>query len=159
MPWRRERLPTQVFWPGEFHGLYSPWGHKESDITEKLSLFPFPQYPCGLFPGPLWMPKSVDDQAPYIKCSPPFIPHVCGTHRYNFCITYLMWLFTLLQKCYYVKLSGSFLDLMLWEPQSSLLCSRLEKEEKQGAKGGKCQLSHHPPPHQLFQKPHPTTSA
>ena len=23
---RRERLPTPVFWPGEFHGLYSPWG-------------------------------------------------------------------------------------------------------------------------------------
>ena len=23
-----------VFWPGEFHGLYSPWGHKESDTTE-----------------------------------------------------------------------------------------------------------------------------
>ena len=23
MPWRRERLPTPVFWPGEFHGLYS----------------------------------------------------------------------------------------------------------------------------------------
>ena len=22
-PWRRERLPTPVFWPGEFHGLYS----------------------------------------------------------------------------------------------------------------------------------------
>ena len=21
-PWRRERLPTLVFWPGEFHGLY-----------------------------------------------------------------------------------------------------------------------------------------
>ena len=21
--WRRERLPTPVFWPGEFHGLYS----------------------------------------------------------------------------------------------------------------------------------------
>ena len=26
IPWRRERLPTAVFWPGEFHGLYSPWG-------------------------------------------------------------------------------------------------------------------------------------
>ena len=26
--WRRERLPTPVFWPGEFHGLYSPWGHR-----------------------------------------------------------------------------------------------------------------------------------
>ena len=22
-PWRRERLPTPVLWPGEFHGLYS----------------------------------------------------------------------------------------------------------------------------------------
>ena len=22
----------------EFHGLYSPWGHKESDTTERLSL-------------------------------------------------------------------------------------------------------------------------
>ena len=32
--WRRERLPTPVFWPGEFHGLYSPWGHKESDVAE-----------------------------------------------------------------------------------------------------------------------------
>ena len=38
IPWRRERLPTPVFWPGEFHGLYSPWGHKESDMTEWLSL-------------------------------------------------------------------------------------------------------------------------
>ena len=26
VPWRRERLPTPVFWPGEFHGLYSPFG-------------------------------------------------------------------------------------------------------------------------------------
>ena len=23
-----ERLPTPVFWPGGFHGLYSPWGAK-----------------------------------------------------------------------------------------------------------------------------------
>ena len=38
IPWRRERLPTPVFWPGEFHGLYSPWGCKESDTTERLSL-------------------------------------------------------------------------------------------------------------------------
>ena len=27
--WRRERLPTPVFWPGEFYGLYSPRGRKE----------------------------------------------------------------------------------------------------------------------------------
>ena len=23
IPWKRESLPTPVFWPGEFHGLYS----------------------------------------------------------------------------------------------------------------------------------------
>ena len=28
IPWRRERLPTPAFWPGEFHGLYSPRGHR-----------------------------------------------------------------------------------------------------------------------------------
>ena len=28
IPWRRERLPTPVFWPREFHGLYSLWGHR-----------------------------------------------------------------------------------------------------------------------------------
>ena len=38
LPWRRERLPTPVFWPGGFHRLYSPWGYRESDMTEKLSL-------------------------------------------------------------------------------------------------------------------------
>ena len=37
VPWRRERLATPVFWPGEFHGLYSPWGRKESDTTERLT--------------------------------------------------------------------------------------------------------------------------
>ena len=34
-----------VFWPGEFHGLYSLWGCKELDTTERLSLthlFPIP---------------------------------------------------------------------------------------------------------------------
>ena len=36
---RRGRLPTPVFWPGEFHGLYSLWGLKELDMTRRLSLF------------------------------------------------------------------------------------------------------------------------
>ena len=26
IPWRRERVPSAVFWPGEFHGPYSPLG-------------------------------------------------------------------------------------------------------------------------------------
>ena len=37
-PWSRKRQPTPVFLPGKFHGEglagYSPWGRKESDITE-----------------------------------------------------------------------------------------------------------------------------
>ena len=35
---RKEWLPNPVFWPGEFHGLHSLWGGKESDMTEQLSL-------------------------------------------------------------------------------------------------------------------------
>ena len=42
IPWRRERLPSSVFLPGEFYEQrslagYSPWGRKESDTTEQLS--------------------------------------------------------------------------------------------------------------------------
>ena len=52
IPWRTERLPTPVFWPGELHGL-SPWGHKESDTTERLSFFThstgIPSLPLALF--------------------------------------------------------------------------------------------------------------
>ena len=33
---RRDRLPTPVFWPGEFHELYSPWHPKESSTYEQL---------------------------------------------------------------------------------------------------------------------------
>ena len=43
MPWRRECLPPRVFLPGESQGQrslvdYSPWGLKESDMTEELTL-------------------------------------------------------------------------------------------------------------------------
>ena len=38
IPWRKEKLPTPVFWPGEFYRLYSPWGRKESNMTEPFSL-------------------------------------------------------------------------------------------------------------------------
>ena len=37
-PREGERLPTPVFWPGEFHGLYNPWGHKDLGMTERVSL-------------------------------------------------------------------------------------------------------------------------
>ena len=43
IPWRKKWLPTPVFLPEEAHGQrslagYSPWGCKESDITERLTL-------------------------------------------------------------------------------------------------------------------------
>ena len=50
IPWRRGRLPTPVFWPGEFHGLYSPRDLQESDTTERLSLSLF----CGVTVPFLW---------------------------------------------------------------------------------------------------------
>ena len=41
IPWRRKWLPTPVLLPGKSHGRrslvgYSPWGRKESDMTEQL---------------------------------------------------------------------------------------------------------------------------
>ena len=33
-PLEKGKWVTPVFWPAEFHGLYSPLGHKESDTTE-----------------------------------------------------------------------------------------------------------------------------
>ena len=43
IPWRRAWQPTPVFLPGESHGQRSladcnPWGCKESDTTEQLSI-------------------------------------------------------------------------------------------------------------------------
>ena len=41
IPWRGKWQPTPVFLPGKSHGQkslasYSPWGHTESDTTERL---------------------------------------------------------------------------------------------------------------------------
>ena len=51
-PWRRDRLPTPVFWPGEFHGLYSPWGcrvrHDWANFT-----FTFHTFIC-VYKHPRW---------------------------------------------------------------------------------------------------------
>ena len=37
-PEEGKSLPTPVFWPGEFHGMYSQGGGKELDTTERLLL-------------------------------------------------------------------------------------------------------------------------
>ena len=40
IPWRRKWQPAPIFLPGKSHGWrslvgYSPWGHRESDMTER----------------------------------------------------------------------------------------------------------------------------
>ena len=60
IPWGRERLPTPVFLPGESHGQRSlascsPWGRKESDMTEQLSMHTWPG--CSLLK---WKYSSLD---------------------------------------------------------------------------------------------------
>ena len=69
IPWRREWLPTPVFLLGEFHEQRSlvgnsPGGHKESDVTEKLTLslslpFHWLHSQTGFSPnhGQEWSPK------------------------------------------------------------------------------------------------------
>ena len=65
IPWRRERLPTPVFWPGEFHGLYSPWGQKELNLTEVLS------------PTPVFFPGESQRQRSLVGC------RLLGSHRFG----------------------------------------------------------------------------
>ena len=53
IPWRRKWQPTPVFLPGKSHGQrslasYSPWGHKEMDMTEHKNWIHC--LPCSLSP-------------------------------------------------------------------------------------------------------------
>ena len=40
-PLEKGKATHSVFWPREFNVLYSPWGRKEPDMAERLSLFIF----------------------------------------------------------------------------------------------------------------------
>ena len=49
IPWNRKWQPTPVFLPGKLHGQrslagYSPWGCRESDTTDQLSMHTTPVY-------------------------------------------------------------------------------------------------------------------
>ena len=58
--------PTPVFWPGELHGLYSPWGRKESKSQTQLRDFHSRYYFRGKFAdgGSPWGPTQVVSQIP-----------------------------------------------------------------------------------------------
>ena len=56
LPWRRQWQPIPIFLPEKSHGQrslvgYSPWGHKESDMTERLNRTEL-MYVCAL---PWWL--------------------------------------------------------------------------------------------------------
>ena len=88
IPWRRERLPTPVFWPGEFNGLYSPWGCKESDTTEQLSLFCFMRcvFNCVALRGPhLYARGSVIQLASFRR--PKALTPAPPLHPTQFCVS------------------------------------------------------------------------
>ena len=48
-PLEKRQLPTSVFWPREFHRVYNPWGHKELNTNERLSLSLLKTSPLKLF--------------------------------------------------------------------------------------------------------------
>ena len=37
-PLEKGTVTRPVFWPGEFHALYSPWGRKQLETAERFSL-------------------------------------------------------------------------------------------------------------------------
>ena len=73
---RRKWQPTPVLLPGKFHGWkslvgYSPWGRKESDMTERLHFLSF----CSSFwrrkwqPTPVFLPGKSHGQWGLVDCS------------------------------------------------------------------------------------------
>jgi len=59
--WRRERLPTPVFWPGEFHGLQSMGLQR---VRHDLSMFAFTYSAIEIPPSP---PETPHYKAPCLS--------------------------------------------------------------------------------------------
>ena len=57
-PLEREWLPTPVFRPGNFYGLYSPWSRKQLDRTGWLSLSTYISFICSHVSSNLRKPRG-----------------------------------------------------------------------------------------------------
>ena len=100
IPWRRQRLPTLVFWPGEFPGYL--WGCKELDTTEQLSLH-F-TWPCLSFLDSLW------DNFIILKMREYYLPHIIISRiKWNNVAT----MFSLAHNKHFVH--GSYLSNSYWK--------------------------------------------
>ena len=70
--WRRKWQPTPIFLPGKYHGQrslvgYSPWGCKESDMTERLHFTSLHQLNGDEFEQIL---EDSEEQGRLVWCSP-----------------------------------------------------------------------------------------
>ena len=80
LSWRRKWQPTRVSWPGESRGQgslaeYSPWGHKEWDVTQWLTHTG--NLPVCRFPGALWYwdtHRPGAESWPAVRETPPAAP-------------------------------------------------------------------------------------
>ena len=54
IPWRREQLPNPVFWPREFHKLYSPWR------SQRVGHFYFSSLQGTWLPSTAWIGNSTE---------------------------------------------------------------------------------------------------
>ena len=72
--WRRQWHPTPVLLPRKSHGQRSlvgcsPWGRKESDMTEtSLSLFTFMHWRRKCQPTPVFLPGESQGQGSLVGC-------------------------------------------------------------------------------------------
>ena len=86
--WRRERIPSPVFWPGEFHGQrilagYSPWDPKEWDILEfSLSQFQAPVFIHHL-PDQLNLNSFFEPETQNILLPSPLYTHLLRLQKYT----------------------------------------------------------------------------
>ena len=110
IPWRRKWQLTLVFLPGKSHGQrnvigYSPWGRKESDMTEHAStpverkMFSCvelrPTYsklrhlsPLPWFCHCSWCQESVALELPgFSGCWPGLYHHFCSPHSHEACLS------------------------------------------------------------------------
>ena len=82
IPWRRKWLPTPVFLTGKARRYrrlagYSPWGHKESNMTENLSIHAHIWgYPCGVY-NLSWWAMAVSTNILYIRSVAQSCPTLC----------------------------------------------------------------------------------
>ena len=79
MPWRRKWQPTSVFLPGESHGQrslvgYNPWGHKELDTTDRLTLWLYTHTHTHIFHSSGFPSSSVGKESACNSEDPSSIP-------------------------------------------------------------------------------------